>query len=152
MKQEDSNITSLVAPYKLEYAYKRSLGPILSEFFTGLLNKRICGVRMSDGGVMVPPAEYDPQTGESLSELVPVSDSGVVQSWSWNLAEESGNVALEGWALIRLVGSTTGMLHRIRSTSESRVFRGAVVKAIWARERHGMITDIEVFVPEDDHV
>ncbi|MEE2961649.1 MAG: DNA-binding protein [Myxococcota bacterium] len=152
MKQEDSNITSLVAPYKLEYAYKRSLGPILSEFFTGLLNKRILGVRMSDGGVMVPPAEYDPRTGESLGELIAVSDSGVVESWSWNGCPESGNVEFEGWALIRLLGSTTGLLHRIRSSSQDKIFRGAVVKAIWAAQRHGMITDLEAFVPEDDHV
>ena len=35
----------LSAPYVLEYAYKRSLGPALRAFFTGLRDGRVVGAR-----------------------------------------------------------------------------------------------------------
>ena len=67
---------ALTAPHKLAYTYKRSLGPVLG----ALLHRparasSILGVRRADGSVLVPPKEYDPDTGEALSELVAVADS-----------------------------------------------------------------------------
>jgi hypothetical protein len=66
---------ALTAPHQLAYTYKRSLGPVLSQFFTALREKKILGIRRSDGTVMVPPKEYDPDTAESLSEMVEVADA-----------------------------------------------------------------------------
>ena len=77
-------VPALTAPHSLEYTYKRSLGPVLSRFFTALRERRFVGVRRSDGSVMVPPKEYDPDTSESLDEIVEVSDEGVVTSWSFS--------------------------------------------------------------------
>ena len=55
-------IAPLSAPLEISFDYTRSLGPVLSEFMTGLAQRRILGSRGADGRVYVPPAEYDPVT------------------------------------------------------------------------------------------
>ena len=50
----------LRGPHILEYPYKRSLGPVLSRFFTSLRDRQFEGIRARDGKVLVPPQEYDP--------------------------------------------------------------------------------------------
>jgi len=62
----------LRGPHVLEYPYKRSLGPVLSRFFTSLADRQFEGIKTRDGKVLVPPQEYDPHTGEPLSEWVEV--------------------------------------------------------------------------------
>ena len=76
-------VHSLTAPHRLQYTYKRSTGPVLGRFFGGLKEGRILGVRRKNGSVLVPPKEYDPDTSETLSELVEVGTAGTVVSWAW---------------------------------------------------------------------
>ncbi|MCA9504730.1 MAG: Zn-ribbon domain-containing OB-fold protein [Myxococcales bacterium] len=139
---------ALTAPHKLEYTYKRSLGPVLSPFFTALRDRRILGVKRRDGRVMVPPKEYDPDTSESLDELVEVSDEGVVTSWSW-VATPRRQQPLDrpfAYALVKLDGADTALLHVVDAGDEGNMETGMRVKARWADETTGMITDF-VFVP-----
>ena len=49
----------LVADHAIEYVYTRSTGPIIGAFMTALRDRRIVGVRASDGRVLVPPVEYE---------------------------------------------------------------------------------------------
>ena len=72
----------LSAPLTLSFDYTRSVGATLGKFFTALRERRVLGVRGSDGRVHVPPAEYDPVTYEPLGEMVPVSSVGTVVSWT----------------------------------------------------------------------
>ena len=81
--QIDTHEPPLSAPLRLSFDYTRSVGPLLSQFFTALRERRIVGVRGSDGRVHVPPAEFDPVTYERLTEIVPVSSVGTVVSWTW---------------------------------------------------------------------
>src|ERR1700741_5607323 len=81
--QIDTHQPPLSAPLKLSFDYTRSVGPTLSQFFTALRERRIVGVRGSDGRVYVPPAEFDPVTYERLTEVVPVAGVGTVLSWTW---------------------------------------------------------------------
>ena len=76
--------TEFVAPFVLSYSYKRSLGPTLSRFMTGLREGRIEGTRTTAGRVLLPPSEYDPETGESVDEWVVVGPQGRIQSWCWD--------------------------------------------------------------------
>jgi uncharacterized OB-fold protein len=140
---------ALTAPHKLSYTYKRSLGPVLSRFFTGLREKQIHGVRRADGSVMVPPREYDPETGEALSELVPVADTGVVTSWAWVQKPRARQPLPRpfAYALIRLDGAATPLLHVVDSGSEQAMKTGMRVRARWADQPVGAITDIQAFVP-----
>jgi uncharacterized OB-fold protein len=140
----------LSALHVLEYPYKRSVGPVIGRFLTGLVDKRIEGVRTATGTVIVPPAEYDPETGAPLTEFVEVGDAGVVTTWAWVAEPREYNPVHEpfAWALIRLDGAGTALLHAV-CTSASGMQTGMRVKARWRSERVGLITDIECFEPED---
>ena len=76
--QIDKHERPLSAPLRLSFDYTRSVGPLLSQFFTALRERRILGVRGSDGRVHVPPAEFDPVTYDRLTEIVPVAGVGTV--------------------------------------------------------------------------
>jgi uncharacterized OB-fold protein len=142
------NEESLTAAHRLEYTYKRSLGTVLSKFFTGLRDRKLLGVRCSDGRVMVPPKEYDPDTSASLDEMVEVSDEGVVTSWSWVSAPRAQQPLDTpfAYALIQLDGADTPFLHVVDSGDEATMKTGMRVKARWADETTGVMTDF-VFVP-----
>ncbi len=148
--QIDKHERPLSAPLKLSFDYTRSVGPLLSQFFTALRERRILGVRGSDGRVHVPPAEYDPVTYEQLTEIVPVSSVGTVVSWTWQSTPLEGQPLDEpfAWALIKLDGADTPLLHAVK-TSSDEISTGARVHAHWVDEPVGAITDIAYFVPGD---
>ena len=141
---------ALTAPHSLDYSYKRSLGKVLSKFYTGLRDKQLYGIRRGDGSVMMPPKEYDPDTGASLSELVELPDTGVVTSWAW-VSEPREQQPLDhpfAYALITLDGAATAMLHVVDAGAESSMKTGMRVKARWNDETEGCMTDL-VFVPAE---
>jgi uncharacterized OB-fold protein len=148
----DATPELLRAPHVIEYAYRRSLGPALGRFFTGLRDRRIEGVRTRAGRVLVPPAEYDPETGESTSEeFVEVGPGGVVKSWAW-VSEPRERHPLDhpfAFALIQLDGADTALLHAVDVGDGARMSTGLRVTAKWAAETIGSIGDIESFVPEE---
>jgi uncharacterized protein len=142
---------ALTAPHVIEYTYKRSLGPVLSQFFTALRERRVLGVRRKDGTVLCPPKEYDPDTGESLAEMVPLKDTGVVTSWAW-VAKPRPQQPLQkpfAYALIRLDGADTPLLHAVDAGSEARMKTSMRVRARWADTTVGAIRDIACFEPAD---
>jgi uncharacterized OB-fold protein len=144
------NPGALTAPHTLQYTYKRSLGKVLGAFFTGLRDKKILGVRRKDGRVLVPPKEYDPDTAESLSEMVEVGQAGVVRSWSWvpRPREKQPLQKPFAFALIQLDGADTPLLHAVDAGSEAKMKTGMRVRARWAAEPVGSIRDITCFEPE----
>ena len=140
----------LVAPNVLEYPYSRTVGPVIGRFMTGLRDGRIEGIRALDGRVVVPPLEYDPETGDGLSEFVEVGQGGVVTTWSWVATPRAKHPLQKpfAWALIRLDGADTAMLHVVDAGDESRMATGMRVRVKWRDERVGEIQDIACFVPE----
>ncbi len=143
----------LFASHVLEYPYSRSTGPVIGAFLTGLRERRIVGVRGSDGAVIVPPTEYDPVTGDDTGAFVEVGPGGVVETWAW-VAEPRPKHPLDhpfAWALIRLDGATTAMLHAVDVGGPEALSTGARVVPRWRPdgERVGHMRDIEAFVPDD---
>jgi uncharacterized protein len=138
---------ALSAPHAIDYTYTRSTGPIIGAFLTGLRDRKIVGVRGSDGRVLVPAIDYDPVTSEDLSELVEVADTGVVTTWSWNAEPVAGQPLQHpfAWALIRLDGADTAMVAAVDVGEPSRIATGARVTARWAEERIGSIRDLACF-------
>jgi uncharacterized OB-fold protein len=137
----------LRGPHILEYPYKRSLGPVLSRFFTSLRDRQFEGIRARDGRVLVPPQEYDPQTGEALSEWVPVGPGGAIVSWSW-VAKPRKKQPLQhpfAYALIRLDGADVPLLHAVDARDEARMSVGARVVPRWADDPKGGIGDVVCF-------
>ena len=151
-EQIDQHEPPLSAPLKLSFDYTRSVGPLLSQFFTALRERRIVGVRGSDGLVHVPPAEYDPVTYERLTEIVPVASVGTVVSWTWQPAPLEGQPLDRpfAWALIKLDGADTPLLHAVDATSADAISTGARVHAHWVDEPVGAITDIAYFALGDE--
>jgi len=140
----------LSAKYVLERTYERSVGPVIGRFLGGLRDGKISGVRTRAGKVLVPPTEYDPETSEPLDEWVEVADRGVVTTWSF-ISEPRPGQPLDrpfAWALIRLDGADTGLLHAVDAGSAERIQTGMRVRARWSEKRIGSIRDILCFEPE----
>ena len=144
----------LRAELTVEYPFTRTTGKVIGAFMTGLREKRLFGIKRSDGSVLVPPLEYDPITSEPLTEMVEVSQSGVVETWTWidPPRPQSPWDAPHALTLIRLDGSDTLMLHAVLAGSPSEMRTGMRVSAKWKEERVGHITDLEGFIPETKEV
>jgi uncharacterized protein len=152
--QIDTDQPPLSAPLRLSFDYTRSVGPTLSQFFTALRERRIVGVRGSDGRVYVPPAEFDPVTYERLTEIVPVATVGTVVSWTWQPEPLEGQPLDRpfAWALIKLDGADIPLLHAVDvgATGSDSISTGARVHAHWVDEPAGAITDIAYFALGDE--
>ncbi|WP_181447336.1 Zn-ribbon domain-containing OB-fold protein [Mycolicibacterium vulneris] len=137
----------LAAPLTLAFDYTRSVGPTLSKFFTALRDRHVLGVRGSDGRVHVPPAEYDPVTYEPLGEMVPVSSVGTVVSWTWQPEPIEGQPLDRpfAWALIKLDGADTPLIHAVDAGEPKDIKTGTRVHVHWVDEPVGAITDIAYF-------
>jgi uncharacterized OB-fold protein len=140
----------LSAPLEVGFDYTRSLGPILSQFMTALTGHRILGVRGSDGRVHAPPVEYDPDTYAPLTDLVEVAPVGTVVSWTW-VPDPLPGQPLDrpfAFALIRLDGADTPMLHAVDAGTPEAMRTGMRVHARWAADPVGSIRDIACFAPD----
>lgn len=142
----------LSAPLVIEYPFTRTVGPVQSAFFTGLREQVVLGIRTSDGRVMCPPVEYDPATGEDLTDLVELGQAGTVTTWSWE-PDPRPDQPLDhpfAWALVRLDGADTALLHAVDAASPEGMTTGMRVRVRWAGEREGAIRDIACFEPTSD--
>lgn len=139
-------MTLLSAPLEVGFDYTRSLGPVLGAFMTGLAERRILGVRGSDGRIHVPPVEYDPVTAAPLRELTEVRTEGTVVSWSWVAGQPFA------WGLVRLDEADTAMLHAVDPGSAGRIHTGMRVRVRWADSRGNGIRDIACFEPVPEPV
>jgi uncharacterized OB-fold protein len=137
----------LRAPLTIGYDFQRTTGPVIGAFLTGLRSGTVLGIRDTAGRVVCPPVEYDPQSGEPLTEMVEVGDEGTVTSWSWVGEVRDGQPLDEphALALIQLDGADTSMLHVIDAPGPDAVSTGARVRIRWAEDRQGLLGDIACF-------
>ena len=135
--------------FDLDFTYTRTYGPVMSKFFTELKDGLVFGIKGSQGQVICPPLEYDPQTSESLSEFVELTDTGVVTTWSWVVSPLDKHPLDKpfAWALVKIDGADTSMLHAVDAGSIEAMKSGMKVKIRWADERVGTIRDIACFEP-----
>ncbi len=138
---------ALTAPYVLEYTYRRSVGPVLGAFLAGLRDSKIVGAKTSSGRVLVPPSEYDPETSEPIAEMVDVASTGVVTTWTWVDTPRAHHPLAKpfAWALVKLDGADTALMHAVDASSQSDMKTGMRVRARWRPVRSGAVTDIECF-------
>ena len=144
----DSELLS--APLVIEYPFKRTTGPVIGAFLTGLREGILVGSKTKAGRVLVPPMEYDPDTAEPLTEIVEVGPAGVVKTWAW-VREPMPKHPVDhpfAWALIQPDGADSPMLHAVDAGSIDAMSTGMRVEPKWRDEREGHINDIECFVPE----
>ena len=135
--------------FELGFTYTRSTGPVVGRFLTELKKRNIVGIKASDGRVVVPPMEYDPDTAAELSEFVEVGQQGEIVSFAWVKEPRAAHPMQVpfAWAMIKLDGADVPMVHCVAAKSESDISTGARVRAVWADETVGFITDIRCFEP-----
>lgn len=138
----------LRAPLLLEYPFRRTTGPVIGAFLTGLREGRFIGIEDEHGNVLCPPVEYDPASGASLTKLVPVGSEGEVVNWSWNKSVREGQPFDRpfAWVMVKLDGADTPILHALDASQET-VANGLRVRARFAEERTGSFSDLECFEP-----
>ena len=137
----------LTQAFELGFTYTRSTGPVVGRFLTELRDRRIFGIKGSDGRVIVPPMEYDPDTAEELSEFVEVGQQGEIISFAWVKEPRAAHPFDKpfAWAMIKLDGADVAMIHCVAAEAEDDLATGARVQAVWADETRGFITDIRCF-------
>ena len=143
-------MTSGESTYTLELPYRRSVGPVVGAFLTGLRDQQVLGSRTAAGRVIVPPVEYDPETGDPVDDLVELAASGTVTSWAW-IDEPLRKHPLDhpfAWVLVQLDGADTSIVHALDVADADAVATGMRVQVRWAEERQGHLTDIACFEPE----
>jgi uncharacterized OB-fold protein len=133
----------------LEYPYTRTTGPVVGPFLTGLRDGKILANRCGDR-VLLPPLEFDPDTGATLEpDFVPVGPGGTVGAWTW-VEHPTRKHPFDhpfAFALITVDGATTPFVHVVDAGSIDKMATGMRVKAQFRDERKGAITDL-YFVPE----
>ncbi len=138
-----------VTEMTIKFPYRRSLGPVLGAFMTALTEQRIIGIR-NGSKVLVPPLEWDPATGAELGhDFVDVGPAGTVEDWTW-VAKPTSQHPLSkpfAFALIKLDGADTALMHAVDAGSIDAMSTGMRVAPRWKAERIGHITDIDAFVP-----
>ena len=142
----DFRVTELrTTETKLEFPYSRTLGPVMGPFLLGLREGKLLGIKSSDGRVLVPPVEYDPDTGDALGpELVPVGPGGTVEAWTW-VEDPSPKHPIQrpfAFALVKPDGADTALASPVDAGSIGAMATGMRVRARFSEEPHGLITDL----------
>ncbi len=137
---------------RIQFPYKRSLGPVFGAFMTALVGRKILGIRNGDK-VLAPPLEWDPATGEELApDFVEVGPAGTVKNWTW-VPEPTEQHPLDrpfAFAIIQLDGADNSMIHAVDAGSIDAMSEGMRVAPRWRAERIGKINDIVCFVPGEE--
>lgn len=139
----------LRAPLTIGYDFQRTTGPVIGAFLTALGDHRVLGIRDTIGRVVCPPVEYDPDSGEPLTEMVEVGTEGTVQTWSWVARVRDGQPLQtpHALALIRLDGADTSMLHVLDAGSPDEIETGSRVRIRWTEDPRQGIDNIACFEP-----
>lgn len=138
---------ALREPWVMAFDYTRATGPVVGRFLAGLREGRIFGLRNAQGEVIVPPTGYDPTSAASLTDWVEVATDGELAGFSWvdNPLPQHPCPRPFAWALVRLHGAHTCLLHVLETTSAGSLSIGMPVRARFRDTRHGHITDLARF-------
>ena len=144
------NIMSEERPRIWRYSY--SAGPVRSKFLLHLRDdQKIMGTKCPVcGKVYVPARSTCLKCFEDMPEWVEVKDEGVVETCTV-VEEPSLNLkdTPVAFAVIKLDGSDTGLVHMLGETDFSKIHVGMRVKAVFQDEVKGDIMDIKYFRPID---
>lgn len=134
---------------KVPYAWQA--GETASRFLLSLKNeKKFLGKKCSEcTKVLVPPRKSCPYCFMETGDWVAVSDEGVVETFT-TVRRDTGILPMKPpfvYAVIKLDGTDTGLVHVLGDVKPEEVKEGMRVKAVFARERTGKILDVSYFKP-----
>jgi hypothetical protein len=145
------DIEPMVHKGVINIPYNWWAGDTASKFFIAIRDdQKILGTKCSKcSRVFVPPRKSCPICFIANKEWVNVSDVGFVQAFTVarrQLAALPKKVPI-CFGLIKLEGADTALLHYLGDVDPTNIKIGMRVKARFAEERDGKITDIEYFRP-----
>ena len=139
---------------RIKIPYSWQAGETASFFLTQLRDEgKIWGRRCPEcSKVLVPPRKSCPFCFVETSEWVQVSGEGEVETFTVVRRETpiQPRKAPLAYAVIRLDGADTGLVHVLGGVKPEDIKEGMRVKASWAKERKGAMLDIEYFQPVKD--
>jgi len=152
----DPEILSVTA--ELEFPYQHSTGPVIGRFLTALRDEqRLYGIECRACHlVLVPPQDYCEVCGGSVldSGRREVGPEGALTTFAVVRRPQAIHPlpAPFAYALIRLDGADTDLLHMVRTANYAMLRSGLRVRPVWKEERHGSILDISHFelVPAEE--
>jgi uncharacterized OB-fold protein len=150
--QEKKELLS-ISSGEAEQPFEWSVGRHTSKFLTELRDKkRIVGIRCPEcKKVLVPPRNVCGECFVPLDEIVELSGKGTVETFtilSFGFVDpDTGRQkpVPYTWALIRLDGSDTTLIHYVEETDPSKLHVGMRVQAVFEEERRGHLLDIRHF-------
>jgi uncharacterized protein len=136
---------------RIKVPYSWQAGETASFFLTQLRDRgRIWGERCPEcHKVLLPPRKHCPFCFVDTSDWVELPDEGVVESFTV-VRRETPIQPLDppfAYALIRLDGADTGLVHLLGGVEPEKIREGMRVKAVFAEERRGSVRDISHFRP-----
>ena len=111
----------------LEFPYSRTVGPVVGAFLAGLREHRILGIRTRDGKVLVPPLEYDPNTGDDARRARRRRARRAPSSRGRGSTEPTPKHPLDrpfAFALVKPDGADTAMVHAVDAGSIDKMSTG----------------------------
>jgi uncharacterized OB-fold protein len=147
------DVEPMVHKSQISVPYSWWAGDTASHFFVSLRDeKKILGRKCQRcGKVYVPPRKVCPVCFVENPEWVEVSPQGVLISYTIARRQLAAlpRPAPVAFALIKLDGADTALLHYVGGVDHERIRIGMRVKARFAEERSGGIRDIAHFEPAE---
>ncbi len=152
----------LSATAELEFPYQHSTGPVIGRFLTALRDeRRVYGIECRACRlVLVPPQDYCEVCGGPVADPISASNwrevgpEGTVTTFAVVRRSQAIHPvpAPFAYALIRLDGANTDLLHIVHAADYTSLPAGARVRPVWKDERNGSILDISHFelLPTED--
>jgi len=153
MTDQFEGVEPMVYKSRINIPYSWWAGDTAGKFFKALRDeKKIIAPRCGRcGKVYLPPRKVCPDCFVENSEWVTVSDEGTVLSFTVARRQMASipkdKKAPVIWALIKLDGADTAILHFLDGVASENVRIGMRVKAVFAEDRKATIRDISHFRP-----
>ncbi len=142
----------LIVSGALIIPYKYALGESASRFYVDLRDhRRLMAVRCSScSRTYMPPVATCIDCFAANTEWIEVGPAGVVTTYTVDHRDLTmqPHPAPVIYALIRLDGADTDLLHLLGEVEPSAVQMGMRVRAVFSEARDGNILDIQHFVPD----
>ena len=134
---------------KIQIPYNYSAGPAMTKFLRGLKDKVIyASVCSKCSRRSVPPMGFCGRCWQPVEQYVAVEQNGTIESFVQSSDHSAdGSAEQMAYALIRLDGCTTSLVHKVQWNAMKPLRIGSVVVPVWKEERTASILDIAYFQP-----
>ena len=145
------NVEPRVYESRIKVPYAWQAGETASRFLLSLKNEtKFVGKKCAKcTKVLVPPRKSCPYCFVETAEWVDVSDEGVVEAFTI-VRRDTGIMPMKppfAYAVIKLDGADTGLVHLLAEVELGEVKEGLRVKAVFDEERTGKMLDVKYFKP-----